>query len=158
MTLHYVEGDATRPATPGPKIIVHVCNDIGKWGKGFVLAISSRWKAPEQAFKAAFASGAAPALGDVQFVSVAEDLVVANVIGQHGIANRATKIPPVRYEAIEHGLARVRDRALADGASVHMPRIGAGLAGGDWQRIEAIVLATLAEAGVPVTVYDYAAP
>ena len=39
-----------------------------------------------------------------------------------------------------------------------MPRIGAGLAGGDWQRIEAIVVATLAEAGVPVTVYDYAAP
>ena len=38
------------------------------------------------------------------------------------------------------------------------PRIGAGLAGGDWQRIEAIVVRTLAEASVSVTVYDYTVP
>ena len=158
MKLEYVEGDATRPAAPGPKILVHVCNDIGRWGKGFVLAISRRWKEPEQVFKANFALGLNSALGDVQFVAVADDLRVANLIGQHGIAGRGTTTPPVRYDAIGRGLQTVRDRAQLSGASVHMPRIGAGLAGGDWPRIEAIVIATLIKCDVPTTVYDFAAP
>ncbi len=155
MPINYVAGDATQPGGPGAKILVHVCNDVGRWGKGFVLALSRRTKAPEKAFKAAFAAGKDSALGDVQFVAVAEDLIVANLIGQRSIASRHTKTPPVRYEAIEAGLRRVRDRALESGASVHMPRIGAGLSGGDWQRIENIVVSTLVDAGVATTVYDF---
>ena len=38
MSIVYTIGDATLPAGPGPKIIVHICNDQGKWGKGFVSA------------------------------------------------------------------------------------------------------------------------
>jgi hypothetical protein len=45
--LKYVIGDATSPQGTGNKIIVHICNDIGGWGLGFVLALSKRWKAPE---------------------------------------------------------------------------------------------------------------
>ena len=41
--INYLKGDATQPHSQGTKIIVHVCNDLGGWGKGFVLAIS---KAP----------------------------------------------------------------------------------------------------------------
>ncbi len=40
--ISYLVGDATTPDTQGPKIISHICNDIGAWGKGFVLAISKR--------------------------------------------------------------------------------------------------------------------
>ncbi|RAJ47078.1 hypothetical protein K353_00279 [Kitasatospora sp. SolWspMP-SS2h] len=40
------------------------------------------------------------------------------------------------------------------GASVHMPRIGCGLAGGRWERIEPLVTDRLTARGVPVTVYD----
>lgn len=47
----YTTGDATCPATSGNKIIVHICNDIGAWGKGFVLALSKRWVAPEKQYK-----------------------------------------------------------------------------------------------------------
>jgi hypothetical protein len=36
-----------------------------------------------------------------------------------------------------------------------MPRIGCGLAGGKWERIESIIVKTLCEADVPVTVYDF---
>jgi len=51
MKIEYVKGDATAPTGDGQKIIVHVCNDLGKWGKGFVLAISRRWKTPEKAYR-----------------------------------------------------------------------------------------------------------
>lgn len=37
-----ITGDATRPIEDDPKIIVQVCNEIGGWGAGFVLAISKR--------------------------------------------------------------------------------------------------------------------
>ena len=36
MEINYLKGDATNPASSGNKIIVHVCNDISGWGKGFV--------------------------------------------------------------------------------------------------------------------------
>ena len=39
-------------------------------------------------------------------------------------------------------------------ASVHMPRIGTGHAGGSWEIIEELVLDTLVHQGVPVTVYS----
>lgn len=43
---NYLTGDATAPGGTGTRIIAHVCNDIGHWGKGFVLAISKRWPEP----------------------------------------------------------------------------------------------------------------
>ncbi|HJK89231.1 MAG TPA: hypothetical protein RMH85_21120 [Polyangiaceae bacterium LLY-WYZ-15_(1-7)] len=52
MDIDYVVGDATRPGGDGPKIIVHVCNDVGGWGRGFVTALSKRWAAPEEAYRA----------------------------------------------------------------------------------------------------------
>lgn len=36
--LTILKGDATSPQAKGPKVIAHVCNDIGGWGKG--------WSAP----------------------------------------------------------------------------------------------------------------
>lgn len=34
--INYIRGDATQPAGDGNRIIVHVCNDIGAWGKGLL--------------------------------------------------------------------------------------------------------------------------
>ncbi|GGN44191.1 hypothetical protein GCM10012285_26520 [Streptomyces kronopolitis] len=49
---------------------------------------------------------------------------------------------------------RVADGARRLGASVHMPRIGCGLAGGVWSRVEPLISVRLARGGIPVTVYD----
>jgi hypothetical protein len=46
-------------------------------------------------------------------------------------------------------------RAAELGASVHMPRIGCGLAGGRWERIEPLITRRLSEHGIAVTVYDH---
>ena len=154
--IRYVMGDATSPPGNDPKIIVHVCNDLGRWGRGFVLAISKRWKEPERVYKASFMAPRSPVLGDVQFVPVEASIVVANLIGQHGVATRATKTAPVRYDAIRTGLSKVAEHARLLGASVHMPRIGCGLAGGSWATIEPIIDETLVTSDVAVTVYDFA--
>lgn len=154
--IQYLKGDATVPQASGPKILVHCCNDIGAWGKGFVLALSQRWPEPERAYRKWHAERAHNdfGLGAVQFVEVKPDeLWVANLIGQRGI-KMGSKGVPVRYGAIAEGLEKVALRALEQGASVHLPRIGCGLAGGKWSRVEPLLLQKLCAQGVPVTVYD----
>lgn len=166
--ISYVKGDATAPHGEGVKVIVHLCNDLGGWGKGFVLALSRRWPEPEAAYRRWHRERARNdfGLGAAQFVQVADQLWVANVVGQRGILSRApgsvragetpqgSKGAPVRYEAIDTGLGRVADRVRELGASVHMPRIGCGLAGGEWSRVEPLISGRLSRRGIGVTVYD----
>ncbi|QNE73684.1 Appr-1-p processing protein [Streptomyces finlayi] len=154
--IRYVRGDATAPQGKGVKVITHVCNDLGGWGKGFVLAVSRRWPEPEAAFRRWHRERAVNdfALGAVQFVRTTPYVWVANMVGQRGIRTGGKGVP-VRYEAIDAALEKVADRAAELEATVHMPRIGCGLAGGRWSRIEPLIEQRLVERGISVTVYDH---
>ena len=156
MEITYIKGDATSPQGKGVKIICHVCNDIGGWGKGFVLAISKRWKEPEAEYRKWHSAGndGGFAVGTVQFVQVEPYIWVANMVGQRGI-KRGNSGPPIRYEAVAQCLEKVGTKAPELGASVHMPRIGCGLAGGEWSEVEPLILRYLVNVGVPVHVYDF---
>lgn len=155
-TIHYLQGDATAPQAKGAKIIAHICNDIGGWGKGFVMAVSRRWKEPEAAYRQWHRERASNdfALGAIQVVPVGPGLHVANMIGQRGI-KRGSNGPPIRYDAVDQCLQRLADEAVNLRASVHMPRIGCGLAGGKWSRIEPLIESSLLAADVDVWVYDF---
>jgi O-acetyl-ADP-ribose deacetylase (regulator of RNase III) len=156
LSINTTVGDATAPQGEGAKVIVHVCNDVGGWGRGFVMALSRRWPEPEAQYRDWYSRRDENdfLLGNVQFVEVEPELWVANLIGQHGLRPSGGR-PPVRYDAIRAGLAKVGEFAIRHAASVHMPRIGCGLAGGNWEEVEAIVRETLSERDVTVTVYDF---
>ncbi|BDI33934.1 hypothetical protein CCAX7_59850 [Capsulimonas corticalis] len=77
------------------------------------------------------------------------------MLGQYGI-RRKNGVPPIRYEAVAEGLGRVADFARTHYATVHMPRIGCGLSGGTWDKIEPIIEVDLVSKGVAVVVYDLA--
>lgn len=153
----YLIGDATHPSIPGPKVIAHICNDIGGWGKGFVLAITKRWSEPETEYREWFANRESNdfGLGMTQFVKVGENLWIANMIAQHYIKAGNDGAPPTRYDAVKSCLARLARFASDHGATVHMPRIGCGLAGGTWDQIEPLIEQTCGVAEVPVFVYDF---
>ena len=155
-TIQYIKGDATVPQAKGMKIIAHICNDIGGWGKGFVLAVSKRWEAPEKEYRNwhRFRSKNNFALGEIQIIQVEEYIYVANMIGQKGIKTGSNGVP-VRYEAIEKCLETLSNEALSLNASIHMPRIGCGLAGGKWTEIEPIIERTLLNKNVEVFIYDF---
>ncbi|MCX5291544.1 MULTISPECIES: macro domain-containing protein [unclassified Streptomyces] len=152
----YVRGDATVPSVKGVKVIAHVCNDIGGWGKGFVVALSRRRPEPEAAYRAWHRGRATNdfGLGAAQFVRVEPYMWVANMVGQRGIRT-GSKGVPVRYEAIDAALGRLAQKTTELGASVHMPRIGCGLAGGAWARVEPLITERLVRRGISVTVYDH---
>jgi O-acetyl-ADP-ribose deacetylase (regulator of RNase III) len=158
--IRYITGDATQPTGEGTKIITHVCNDIGAWGAGFVLALSNRWDEPEREYRKL--KHAERQLGNVQLVCVEPDKYVANMIAQRGIMDTMKRgvldhgrEPAIRYDALKKCLEQVRNDAHTLNASVHMPRIGCGLAGGKWEKIEPIIMECLVDAGIEVVVYDF---
>jgi O-acetyl-ADP-ribose deacetylase (regulator of RNase III) len=155
MEINYLKGDATQPVGQGNRIIVHVCNDIGGWGKGFVMALSKRWKLPEAKYREWAKSGEKFELGEVQFVQVEPTIWIANLIGQRDVKRGSDGSSPVRYDAIRIGMTKVCAFARQIGGSVHMPRIGCGLAGGTWDQIEPILSQELTDAGVETSVYDF---
>jgi hypothetical protein len=123
------------------------------------LPSRARWSLPESEYRRWYAERDRNdfRLGEVQLVRVEPELFVANLIGQHGL-RRSGGRPPIRYDSVGAGLAKVRNHAMAGAASVHMPRIGCGLAGGKWEEIEPIVERELTAHGVEVTVYDFEGP
>ena len=140
--IKYIKADATFPQSEGNIIIPHICNDIGAWGKGFVLALSKRWKAPEKQYKLWYQEKEGFVLGAVQFVQVEE-----NIQGEKGI-------PPIGYEAVREGLEKVASFAQEKQACIQMPRIGCGLAGGTWEKIVLIIEEILLTKHIQVTVCD----
>jgi len=145
----YLTGDATA-AEKG--IIAHVCNDLGAWGAGFVLALSARWPQPRDAYAEWALHGADFGRGNVQLVPVSDDLAVANMVAQRGLPSRDYPVA-LDYEALGRCLDALTSLApLEYGTVIHMPRIGCGLAGGDWGRVESLINYHLN--GYDVRVYD----
>lgn len=163
--IKYHIGDATQPIGNGHRIIVHICNNAGGWGAGFVLALSKRWPEPENEYRR-WAAGDFKAvpfeLGQVQFVSVESDgnplgdsISVLNMIAQDGYTKPGQ--PAIRYDALRTCLEsanRLITTGLFPNASIHMPRIGCGLAGGKWEEVEKIINETFDEQ-VIINVYDF---
>ena len=117
---------------------------MGRW---LHKPFTERWLEP----KIAYRNLKFRKLGSVEFVKVENDITVANVIGQVFHHNNG---PPVRYHAISKALHIVAKISKRDNATVHMPRIGCGLGGGQWIEIEPILKHTLVNSGVHVNVYD----
>jgi O-acetyl-ADP-ribose deacetylase (regulator of RNase III) len=162
----YLKGDATSPQASGPKIIAHVCNTLGGWGKGFVLAVSRRWPEPERAYRVwhhvrkvvpsiddgVVATTGVFGLGESQLVKVKHDTFVLNMIAQEG-TREGSKGPPIRYAALALCLRHADNFARLRGASIHAPRIGCGLAGGSWEQVGPLIERIVS---APVFIYDWA--
>lgn len=155
--IQYLVGDATQPIDAGTeqRFIVHVCNDVGAWGAGFTRALSKLSPRPEESYRDAIKQTKPRSLGAMSLVKVDPEagIFVANMIAQRGLPSAVRRVV-IDYEALERCLVRVTKIAVDWGASAHMPRIGCGIAGGDWHTVEAIIERTLCAGGVKVFVYD----
>jgi O-acetyl-ADP-ribose deacetylase (regulator of RNase III) len=151
--LKYKIGDATVPEAAGMRYIIHVCNVIGAWGAGFVLAVSKRWKKPEEEYRKLWRSGLIK-LGDIQIVSVQSDTAIINMFAQKQLGLDEDGQIPLDYAALELCLDKVGIAAANDGASVCGPKFGTGLAFGDWSKIEPMIVEKIIKRGINVTIYD----
>jgi O-acetyl-ADP-ribose deacetylase (regulator of RNase III) len=160
MPFHELTGDATRPVqTEGNILVAHVVNDRGGWGKGFVLALSKRWPQAEKDYRAwakserrGGASSTPFQLGEILISKVETNVSVAHLLAQCGYIGPDNPTP-LSYEALTQCLRKLAGISALQNASIHMPRIGAGLGGGDWPRIKRIIQEELGS--LPVYIYNF---
>jgi hypothetical protein len=152
-SIRYLTGDATAPVASGECILAHVVNDATpNWGAGFGRVVQKKWPEVQQRFRHWWESGSVKKLGSVFVSDVEEGLRICQMICQHGYG--ASPTPRIRYAALRECLTSLRHYALERNASVHMPRIGSGEAGGSWGLISALIDEVLCAAGLSVTIYD----
>jgi O-acetyl-ADP-ribose deacetylase (regulator of RNase III) len=123
------------------------------WGAGFARAVQKKWPIVQQDFEVwAKRNRAQFELGNIDVTRIEESLLAVKMISQHGYGPSPT--PRIRYQALEFCLKKLAEEAIRLKASVHMPRIGCGEAGGSWEIVGELIEDCLCNHGIRVTVYD----
>lgn len=151
----YLIGDATTPTGDFPIVVAHVVNDkTPNWGgNGFASAVRRAWPIVQSEFREwAERFPREFRLGRVHRVTAAPGLTFVQMVAQKGYG--IATAPRIRYAALEACLSSLADIATEMGATIHVPRIGAGQAGGNWAIIEELINAKICARGLRVKVYD----
>lgn len=159
--INVIDGDAIdiALASTEPLILCHIVNDSGGWGRGFVVPLGKKIPQAEARYRSwhkegyhvdyytdEFGVDVDFKLGNTQFVMANKNLLVANMIAQHGYEGI-----PVRYNAITRCMKTVFDVAILTKSKIIMPRIGCGLGGGNWEDVEEAIKQALPK----ITVVDF---
>ena len=151
MPIKYKEGDLFTQLEDND-CIIHCCNNIGAWGSGFVIPLENYFPEVKEAYKDwtheiepkanDFRSNSKMQLGHIQVITGLQyadnSISCVNMIGQNGIA-RSDYPRPLHYDAIYRCLERIRYCPQLNGVRKVGPKFGAGLAGGSWSVIEAMI-------------------
>ena len=131
-----IYGDLIELAKEGKfNVIAHGCNCFCTMGHGIAATIKMSfpevWYADQKTKK-----GDRNKLGTILPVKIHENLTVVNIYTQFEFGGFGRPIH-ADYNAIKHGLKELKRQF--SGKSIGLPLIGAGLAGGDWILIKAII-------------------
>ena len=129
-----IRGDLISLALEGHfDVILHGCNCFCTMGAGIAKQIKSVFK---QAYKVDLASGKNPKkLGKISVAEIEKPpLFVVNCYTQVGFGRGSVQVD---YDAVRSCMNGVKDRFA--GNRIGYPKIGAGLAGGDWNLIATII-------------------
>lgn len=145
-------GDATKPRGKGKKIIAQIVNTYGALGFGFGLSLGKNypiiktkleeWKKDKTSFQ----------LGNSQLIEVNKEIYVFQMLAQKGIRPKGDEVL-LKYPELRKCLQTLRLHAQELKASVHMPTIGAGQAGGDWNFIIGMIHDELVNFDIKVNIY-----
>jgi O-acetyl-ADP-ribose deacetylase (regulator of RNase III) len=138
----------------GPKIICQLVNDLARrWGGGVARAAAQKYPTAHKQFSEWIIKlPRRERLGKVHFADLGNANFLASLVAQEGYG--PSSAPRIRYAPLERCFSAVSGFALERKASVHLPRIGTGQSGGDWETVEEIIRDRLVANGISVTIYD----
>lgn len=146
--IRYIDGDLVRDAEQF-EVIAQCANCFCTMGSGIAPLIKA--KIPEAyAVDCATVKGDLNKLGTISYTLNTKPIVV-NLYGQFDYTGRRSGNMDLDYNALRSALKMMRDKF--SGKMIGMPKIGAGLAGGDWAIIEQIIEEELR--GEYVTIVNY---
>ncbi|BCG94890.1 macro domain-containing protein [Mesorhizobium sp. 131-2-1] len=146
-----IRGDLLQLALDGKfDVIVHGCNCQCQMGKGIALSIKQRF--PEAyAADCATLKGDLAKLGSISVADIKRESRSFHVVNGYTQFHWQGKGVKADYHAIRKVMQAVKARFA--GKRIGYPKIGAGLAGGDWQAIVSIIEDELA--GEDHTLVEY---
>lgn len=116
---------------------MHGCNNQGVMGAGFAKTIKEKYPEVFTTYIQDIALGRT-SLGFVSWQQVyGQHTMVASGITQEFYGRSGCRY--ASYDAIDIVMHRVFKYAFRERVEIHMPKIGAGLGGGDWRVIESII-------------------
>lgn len=132
--LIYLQGDLLKSDA---QIIAHGCNCIQTMGAGIAKSISQIYPEVAKADKRFKPENPRDRLGKIDVVKVHTILgskieYVANCYTQLEVGEGVQ----ISYNAIRSSMQELHDFGMENNLSVAIPKISAGLGGGDWKRIE----------------------
>jgi len=136
-----IEGDIIKLAIEGEfDLIVHGCNCFCTMGAGIAKGIKAAF--PE-AYKEDLKTlkGDKTKLGTIGYVEIEKanhKVIVVNAYTQYEYKGRGTKVD---YDAVKSCFRAIKEKF--SGLKIGFPKIGAGLAGGDWEFILKIIQSEL---------------
>lgn len=142
-------------------VLIHGCNCFHTWGAGVAKKMRQLYpKAYEQDLKTV--KGDKDKLGSITHTRVPHyfyperRLYVVNLYSQYNYGNVMWGDPrqsyhQADYDAIKSGMEMVR--YVFGGHNIAMPRIGAGLAGGDWNVIRKIIQNVFKSTAMKIVIY-----
>jgi O-acetyl-ADP-ribose deacetylase (regulator of RNase III) len=150
--MKHKSGDLIELAQKGHfDVIAHGANCFCTFGAGIAKAIKKTF--PE-AYKADLQTkkGDYSKLGKLSLTEIERrnhKFLVANLYTQFffGTPKHPNDNKEIRYKAIENSLKELKTQ-IPYGASIGLPKIGSGLAGGDWEVIKKIILKVLPNATI----------
>jgi O-acetyl-ADP-ribose deacetylase (regulator of RNase III) len=141
MKIIYKQGDVLGGPEPW---VLHGCNAQGVMGSGVALAVKKKYPSAYTTYLASAQQGGMR-LGVVTFAVQENGLCVFNGITQEFYGHQPSwgKTVYVSYDAVTEVMAAMDYCAKEQGQDwpieVAMPKIGAGLGGGDWDTIAEII-------------------
>lgn len=148
MKLEYVKGSITDVVRG---LVVHGCNAQGKMASGVAKNIVTKWPRVYKDYSKLFTGFVdnEKLLGNVVITSINEELKIASGITQYNYGNDGRRY--VNYEAMTLVFEKCEGIAGMYGLNhIFIPRIGAGLGGGNWKIISTIIEETIKDIDVTV--------
>lgn len=123
-------------------IIAHGCNARGVMGSGVAKYVREKYPLCYEKYKLRCQLYTDPQvlLGDVIWYEAKDGLYVANAITQLDFGADGKRY--VSYEAVDIAFYTI-NKAICESETLHIPMIGAGLGGGDWEVISSIIEANV---------------
>lgn len=160
MTLNYKQGDLLECTKEKEFRIVHSGNNRGKMASGVAAAILNKFPQVKEDYLKAYSTywvASTRWLGEV-VISVTSYQgnigYIYTIIGQDGYGYDGKKY--VDYDALRRGFLSIKARVIQENpkATLSMPKIGAGLGGGDWLVISTIIKDVFKDTEFTINIYE----
>jgi O-acetyl-ADP-ribose deacetylase (regulator of RNase III) len=132
-------------------VIAHGCNCFCVMGAGIAPKMVEAFDCDELPLEDSWFSGDINKLGNIEYARRKISSGVVNVVNCY-TQYETGGLSPLNYEALTLCMKKINH--IFKGKHIGLPKIGCGLAGGDWNRVKRIIQSELKDCDVTIVIYE----